>query len=176
MKKLFLFSIIALGMSYTAMAQREGKTRFSIGPELGLATSNPLNAIPGNKGWGLGIGASVEVEHFFRQNLSGIFHAGFVSYAGRSSGSSTKNKAYTTVPITVGGNAYVGSNFHLGAQIGAGLNSMNGGSVTTFAYSPQIGYNFSNRNDKPLDLTVKYDGYAGHGGFSAIGLRLSLFL
>lgn len=176
MKKTLLLSVIALGMSFTALAQREGKTRFSIGPELGIATSNPLDAVPENKGWGLGIGGSAEIEHFFRQSLSGIVHVGFVSYAGRSSGSSTKNKAYTTVPITIGGNAYVGSNFHLGAQIGVGLNSINGGSATTFAYSPQIGYNFSNKNDKPLDLTIKYDGYAGDGNFSAIGIRLSLFL
>lgn len=176
MKKTLLFSVIALGMSFTTMAQREGRTRFSIGPELGIATSNPLRAVPQNKGWGLGVGASAEVEHFFRQNLTGVIHIGFVSYAGRSSGSNTNNKAYTAVPITAGGNAFIGRNFHLGAQVGVGLNSVNGGSVTTFAYSPQIGYNFSNRNDKPLDLTVKYDGYAGNGNFSALGIRLSLIL
>ena len=171
-----MLTTIALSVATLAMAQREGKTRFSIGPELGIATYNPLKALPDNKGWGLGIGASAEVEHFFRENLSGLFHIGFVSYSGRSSGSSTKNKAYNTIPITVGGNAYIGGNFHVGAQIGAGLNSISGSSATTFAYSPQIGYNFRSKNDKPLDLTLKYDGYAGNGNFSALGLRLSLFL
>lgn len=176
MKKIIMLTAIVFATTSIAMAQREGRTRFSIGPELGFAISNPLSGIQDNKGWGIGIGASAEVEHFFRENLSGVFHFGFVSFAGRSSGPNTKNKAYNTVPITVGGNAYVGGNFHVGAQIGVGINSYNGASATCFAYSPQIGYNFRNKNDKPLDLTLKYDGYAGNGNFSALGIRLSLFL
>jgi hypothetical protein len=175
MKKIILLTAIALTTVSIATAQREGKTRFSIGPELGLVTSNPLKNISGNKGWGLGIGASAEIEHFFHQNLSGVAHIGFVSYAGRSSGTNTKNKAYTAIPVTFGGNAYAGR-LHLGAQIGLGFNSVSGSSQTTFAYSPQVGYNFRSKNDKPLDLTVKYDGFAGHGNFGALGLRLSLFL
>ena len=175
MKKIIILTTIALTTASIAMAQRVGKTRFSIGPEIGIAVSNPLKSIPENKGWGLGIGASAEVEHFFQQNLSGILYIGFLSYAGRSAGSNLKNKAYNVIPIEVGGNLYAGSNLHIGALIGVGINSESGSSITTFAYSPQIGYNFS-RNDKPLDLTLKYDGYAGHGNFSALGLRLSLIL
>jgi hypothetical protein len=175
MKKIMFLTVIAVAFSSIAMAQREGKTRFSIGPELGIATSNPYKNIPGNKGWGLGIGASAEVEHFFKDNVSGLIHVGLVSYGGRSTGSATKNKAYTTIPVTVGANAYAGGNIHVGAQFGVGLNNIGGINQTAFAYSPQIGYNFSKR-DKPLDLTLKYDGYAGHGNFSAFGLRLALFL
>jgi len=176
MKKILLLTAIAFTISSVATAQREGKTRFSIGPELGIATYNPYKIDPDNKGFGLGIGASAEVEHFFRENLSGIFHVGIVSYSGRSTGSNTKNKAYTAIPVTVGGNAYLAHNFHAGVQIGVGINSVSGISATTFAYSPQIGYNFRSRNEKPLDLTLKYDGYAGGGNFSALGLRLSIFL
>jgi hypothetical protein len=175
MKKIMLLTVIAVAFSLMATAQREGKTRFSIGPELGIATSNPYKNIPGNKGWGLGLGASAEVEHFFKDNVSGIVHVGLVGYGGRSTGSATKNKAYTTIPVTVGASAYAGSRIHVGAQFGVGLNNIGGINQTAFAYSPQIGYNFSKR-DKPLDLTLKYDGYAGHGNFSAFGLRLSLFL
>ncbi|HUZ59022.1 MAG TPA: hypothetical protein VMU83_09585 [Hanamia sp.] len=175
MKKIIILTLIATTTSFIAMAQREGITRFSLGPELGIATSNPLSGMPDNKGWGLGIGGSAEVEHFFQQNLSGTFYIGFISYGGRSAGSNLKNKAYNVIPVKVGGNLYAGRNFHIGAQIGVGLNSESGSSVTTFAYSPQIGYNFSSKN-KPLDLTLKYDGYAGHGNFSALGIRLSLIL
>ncbi len=174
MKTIILLIAITVTTVSVANAQRQGKTRFSIGPELGYASTNPYKGVNGNKGWGLGIGASAEVEHFFQQNLSGIFHVGFVSYAGRAKDANSKNKAYTAIPVTVGGNAYM-ARLHVGALIGVGLNSLSGTSVTTFAYTPQIGYNFS-RNEKPLDLTLKYDGYAGHGGFGAVGLRLSLFL
>lgn len=175
MKKMILLTVVAFAIASVSVAQRNGKTRFSIGPELGIATSNPYKGITDNKGWGLGIGASAEVEHFFKQNVSGILHVGLVGYNGRSTGSSTKNKAYTLIPVTIGANAYAISNLHVGAQIGVGLNNIGGVSQTAFAYSPQIGYNFS-RREKPLDLTLKYDGYAGHGNFSALALRLSLFL
>lgn len=176
MKKALILIFITLSTATISMAQREGQTRFSIGPELGIATSNPLSSVPGNKGYGLGIGGSAEIEHFFRRNVSGIFHIGFLRYAGRTNGANSKNKAYTTVPITIGGNAYAIRNLHVGAQIGLGLNSVSGSGATTFAYSLQSGYNFRNKSDKPLDLTLKYDGYAGSGNFSALGLRLSLFL
>ena len=175
MKKILLLLAVALTTASIAMAQRNGKTRFSIGPELGIAASNPLKDVSGNKGWGLGIGASAEVEHFFRENMSGTFHAGFVGYNGRSTGSSTKNKAYTVIPLTIGARAYAGNRLHAGAQFGVGLNNIGGIGQTAFAYSPQVGYNFS-KNDKPLDITIKYDGYACHGNFSALGIRLSIIL
>lgn len=169
-----MLTATAVLITTLSMAQREGKTRFSIGPELGVATSNPLKGIPGNKGWGLGIGASVQLDHFYRENLTGNAYLGFVSYAGRAQSGNAKNKAYSVIPVRVGGEFYPGS-FHIGAQIGVGINSMSGAGATAFAYSPQIGFNFS-KNDRPVDLTLRYDGYAGNGNFSALNLRLSLIL
>ncbi len=176
MKKHLLFFVMALTITTVTFGQKYGKTKFSLGAELGYATSNPLkSATINNKGFGLGLGASAQIEHFFQESLSGVVSAGLISYAGRSSGSTENNKAYLAIPILVGGNFYVGDRFHLGAQVGAGLNRQSGASITTFAYSPQIGYKFS-RNEKPLDLTFKYDGYVGNSDFSAIGLRLSFIL
>jgi hypothetical protein len=175
MRKNVLLLIMALSFTSISFAQKEGKTKFSIGPEIGWATTNPLSDIPGNKGWGFGIGGSAQIEHFFREQSSGVVSVGIVNYVGRSSSANTKNKAYTAIPVKAGGNYYVGNKLHLGAQIGIGFNSLSGESITTFAYTPQIGYNFS-RNEKPLDLTFKYDGYAGNGGFGAWGIRLSLIL
>lgn len=170
-----LLCLLVITLAVSAQrSDRYGRTNFGIGPAIGFATSNPLKDLPGNKGWGLGAGGMVQVEHFFRGSFSGVIQSGFISFAGRSAGSNHKNKAYTTVPVRVGANGYLG-NLHLGAQIGVGLNSKSGASATSFAYSPQIGYNFS-RNDLPLDFTVSYDGYAGNGGFSAILFKLSLIL
>ena len=173
-KNFFLFSMTVFVFNI-AFAQREGRTRFSIGPELGIALSNPKKVVPDNKGWGLGIGGSVELEHFFQQNFSTVLYGGFVGYNGRSTGASTKNKAYTAIPVRVGANYYV-RNLHVGAQLGVGFNNLGGTSATAFSYSPQIGYNFKSRNDKPLDLTAKIDGYAGNINFTALDLRLSLIL
>ncbi|MDP4285415.1 MAG: hypothetical protein Q8891_13395 [Bacteroidota bacterium] len=168
MKKMLLLAVIILASATFAMAQRENKTRFSAGPELGIATGMA------GKGWGLGLGLSGDIEHFFQENVSGDFYIGYISFAGKSAGVGIKNKNYTTIPIRVGTRYYVGNNLHFGAQLGVGINRIGGTSTTAFAYSPQIGYNFKSKNDKPLDLTFKYDGYAGNGDFSALGLRLSL--
>ncbi|MEO6681739.1 MAG: hypothetical protein ABIN48_02850 [Ginsengibacter sp.] len=174
MKKYLLFLAVCLSVSTISFGQKYGTTKFSLGPEIGIATSNPFKNT-NNKGFGIGAGASAQIEHFFQESISGVVSAGIVYYSGRSSGSTEKNKAYVAIPVLVGGNAFVGDRFHIGARIGAGLNSVSGISSTTFAYSPQIGYNFS-RNEKPLDLTLKYDGYAGKYNFSALGLRLSFIL
>lgn len=176
MKRL-LFIPVMLFISMTAFSQREeGVTKFEIGPSIGLATSNPLkNDFPENKGWGFGIGGFVTVEHFYKQGVSGVAQIGFMTFSGRStgSGSSSNNKSYKTIPIRAGGNIYAG-NLHIGALVGVGINNFNG-SQTAFAYAPQIGYNFS-RKDTPLDLTVSFDGYAGHGNFSDLSFTLSFVL
>lgn len=164
-----MLTAIALTTASIAMAQRVGKTRFSIGPEIGITTGNASN------GWGFGYGASADVQHFFQENLTGDASVGYVTYLGKSAGQGLRLKNYTTIPIKVGGRYFVTNNFHAGAQIGVGINRVGGSGSTQFAYSPQLGYNFS-RNDKPLDLTLKYDGYAGNGNFSALGLRLSWIL
>lgn len=173
-KKKILTLLFCLTISTAALAQRERTNQFSFGPELGWATSNPLSAFQGNKGWGLGAGGSLQFQRFFTNNLTAGIEAGIITYSGRSRGPDANNKAYTVIPIRVTGNLFVGQ-LHLGAQIGAGFNSFAGSSFTTFSYSPQVGYNFS-RNDVPLDFTIHYDGYAGHDGFGAFMLRLSLVL
>lgn len=175
MKKYFLLFVVGITVTTFSFGQKYGRTKFSLGPEIGYALSNPYKDFPENKGFGLGVGASAQIEHFFRESLSGVVSFGIISYSGRSSGSRDNNKAYVAIPILVGGNAYVGDRFHIGAQIGVGLNSLSGDKVNTFAYSPQIGYKFS-RNEKPVDLTLKYDGYVAKRSFSAVGLRLSLIL
>lgn len=173
-KSIFLLCLGVTSVTFS-FAQQQGKTRFSIGPELGIAISNPMKVIPDNKGWGLGLGGSVDVEHFFQQNFGTVLYAGFVGYNGRSTGESSKNKAYTAIPVRLGANYYV-RNLHVGAQLGVGFNNLGGISSTAFSYSPQIGYNFKNRNGKPLDLTFKIDGYAGNMNFTAANVRLSLIL
>ncbi len=177
MKKLFLIPVLLFTFSCVSMAQNKevGTTKIQIGPVVGWATSNPLKDIPGNKGWGFGIGGELTVEHFYKPSVSGIAELGIMSFSGRSSstGSSTNNKSYKVIPLRAGANLYAG-NLHLGALIGIGFNSFDG-SKTAFAYSPQIGYNFSRKNT-PLDLTVSFDGYAGHGNFSALMFKLSFIL
>lgn len=181
MKKI-LFIVVLAVFTTTVFGQsfdRQLSTRIQIGPAIGFSTHNPLKDVPGNNGWGLGIGGFLQAERFFQENVSGVLQVGVVTYAGKSNGPNTKNKAYNTIPIRGGLNAYYGD-LHVGAQIGVGLNSAKihsegSKSQTAFAYSPQIGYNFF-RKDVPLDLSLSWEGYLGKGNFSGALLRLSWIL
>jgi len=132
MKKLFVLTAIAVCSSLMVKAQKDGITRFSLGPELGVATGTFGNIA------GFGIGATVQAEHFYQENLSGTAIIGFVDYFGSSiPNTNTKYKSSFIIPIRVGGRYYIGDGFHLGAQVGIGFVS---GAISSsgFAYSPQI--------------------------------------
>lgn len=138
MKKIIFFATLAFiyGSSFGQSGDRFNTTKFSIGPTIGFAAHNPLKEVPGNKGWSLGAGGVLQLEHFFQENLSGVAQGGIISYAGRSSGTDTKNKAYTAVPLRFGANGYIGS-LHLGALLGIGFNSFNGASATSLPILPR---------------------------------------
>lgn len=169
MKKVISLMIVSICVSLVGMAQN-GVTRFSVGPELGIATGTF------GLGWGLGIGASAQAEHFFQENLSGTALVGFVSYLGKSIGNGLKYKAINIIPLRVGARFYPVEGFHLGAQIGLGFLTGGGSSSTAFSYSPQVGYNFKTNSGKPIDATFKYDGYTKDGTLGALGIRVALVL
>jgi len=166
MKKLVILTIITISLSTVVKAQKFGETRFSLGPEIGAATGTFGNVA------GLGLGATVQAEHFYQENVSGTILLGFVDYFGSSYNNNLKYKSTLIIPLRVGGRYYIGDGFHLGAQIGVGFIS---GlySTTAFAYSPQIGYNFKTNKGRAIDATFKYDGYASSGSLSAVGIRVA---
>lgn len=168
MRKLILLSFIIILSSLTVSAQKNGTTRFSLGPEIGFATGTFSNIA------GFGIGAIIQAEHFYQENLSVTALFGFVDYFGASiPNTNTKYKSSLILPLRVGGRYYIGDGFHVGAQIGVGFIS-GASSSTGFAYSPQVGYNFRTSKGKAIDATFKYDGYAVSGGsLSALGVRLA---
>jgi hypothetical protein len=170
MRRLFVLTAIAVCSTLMAKAQKDGVTRFSLGPEIGIATGTFSNIA------GLGLGATIQAEHFFQENVSGTAIFGFVDYFGASYNNNLKYKSTLILPLRVGGRYYIGDGFHLGAQIGLGF--VNGYSTSTaFAYSPQVGYNFKTKKGKLIDATFKYDGYAVSGGtLSAVGIRVAYVL
>lgn len=167
MKRIFVLTVIAVCSSLMVTAQKDGTTRFSLGPELNIATGTFAN------GWGLGLGVSVQAEHFYQENLSGTVYFGLLDYFGKSNGVGSKYTSTTILPLRVGGRYYIGDGFHVGAQIGLGFVSYVGSS-TAFAYSPQFGYNFKTAKGQSIDAVFKYDGYAVSGGsLSSVGFRVA---
>lgn len=166
MRRLIVLTAIAACSSLMVKAQKIGMTRFSLGAELSVTTGTA--SITNS----LGIGASIQAEHFYQEDISGTASFGITSYLGKSASATQNYKAYTVFPLMVGGRYYIGNGFHLGAQIGLGFAT--GG--TAFAYSPQIGYNFKTSKGKSIDTDFKYNGYANDGTFSAVGIRVAYVL
>ena len=63
---ILLVVLFAASSAFSQSKGRRGDNRFGIGPVIGFATSNPLKNEPENKGWGLGAGGMIQLEHFFR--------------------------------------------------------------------------------------------------------------
>ncbi len=179
MKKSILLSVLIICASITAMAQPgQGKFRFSIGPEIGYVTGTY------HASWNLGAGGSAQAEYFVKDNVSITVLGGFVGYLGTTVPGypGYKYQALNIIPVKAGIRYYIGESFHVGAQLGVGFIDNGAGHSTAFAYSPVIGYNFKTSNDKGIDFSIKYDGYAfnqndipnGYGGtFGAVGIRLA---
>lgn len=170
MKKISAIFVIAVISTLSVSAQGNGGTSISVGPELMVTTGKSGDV------WGLGIGASAQLETFFKDNVSGTGYFGFNTFNGKSipGSSNLKYKAMNIIPVRVGARYYIGDGFHLGAQLGVGFLSTAGASKTALAYSLQTGYNFNTKKGRSVDASLKYDGYGYSGGpFSAIGIRLA---
>ena len=169
MKKLFfLFSITAILISSGSFAQLDNKFKFSVGVELGLATGNFSN------GYSFGIGGTGQAEFSIQDKFRGTVTGGIVFYNGKSIGNGVKNTGLTVIPIRVGGKYYLTSSVYGALQLGVGF--LNKGLGAAFAYSPQIGYEFLSKNNKPVDIAFKYDAYLKNGTLGSLGIRLALVL
>lgn len=165
MKRIILFALISFCTSMMAMAQDQAAFKFSVGPEIGLATGSFANT------HSFGIGATAQAEISLKKNLYGTLTAGVISYNGKSYGAGLKFKGATILPFRAGVKYFLIGGVYGGLQAGVGFLNNAGG--TAFAYSPQLGYEFKTKSGKAVDATFKYDGYSKDGTISALGFRLA---
>ena len=165
MKRIILFALMSFCTSIIALAQNQPGFKFSVGPEIGLATGSFANS------HSFGIGATAQAEVSLQEHLYGTITAGVISYNGKSSGAGYKYKGTSIVPFRVGVKYFLTGGVYGGLQAGVGF--LNNGAGTAFAYSPQLGYEFRTKTGKAVDATFKYDGYSKNGTISALGFRLA---
>lgn len=165
MKKIFLvLGITALCSG--AFAQKDNKSHFSVGPELGIATGDF------NVTHSVGIGVTVQGEVNVAQSTNVTLTMGYMSYAGKSYAAGLKFKAQGIIPVRAGIKYFFSEGFYGAAQLGAGF--FNNGGGAALAYSPMLGYEFNTKSGKAVDATVKYDGYSKNGsGLGSVGVRLA---
>jgi hypothetical protein len=164
MKKIIVFTILSFCTSMMVFAQDQPKFKFSVGPEIGFATGSFANT------HSFGIGATGQIEISLQEHLYGTATAGLIAYNGKSSGAGFKYKGITILPVRVGVKYFLAGGIYGALQTGFAF--LNNGAGTTFAYSPQVGYEFNTKSGKAVDATFKYDGYSKNG-IGALGFRLA---
>jgi hypothetical protein len=161
MKKLLLSSIVLTLSFFGAKAQMaQGDFHFGVGLNLGL----PLGDFKTTNSFG--IGAHIQGEYNFTENVTGVATTGYTSYFGKTytfdegGGNTVSIKASTVglIPVLVGVRFYPVEQFFVGAQAGLGIVTGGSSSTSAFDYYPQIGYNADN-----FQVIFGYNGLSKDG-------------
>lgn len=162
MKKNLLASIVLLSSFACANAQMtQGDFNFGAGVQLALPTGTM------GTGWTFGVGAQLQGEYAFTDQISGVATTGYTSFFGKTmtfsdgfGGTiSEKEPAIGHIPILVGARFYPSEQIFIGAQVGLGLFTGSGSSTSGFEYRPQIGYNADQ-----FQVILSYDATGVTGG------------
>ncbi len=158
MKKVLLATMLFVGIAVSGFAQKG--SNFSVGLEAGLPIGSTSNA------YTVAIGGSLKYEAPIATGTSFTLTAGYTSFQGKTIGT-FKVPAAGFVPVKAGIKYFLADSFYGEAQVGAAFSTQSGGG-TAFAYSPGIGYKFSD----VIDLGVRYEAWSKSGTVSQIGARL----
>ena len=161
MKKVLLAAILLVGTAVSSFAQKGG-SNFSVGLEAGLPVGSTSNF------YTVAIGGSLKYEAPIATGTNFTLSAGYTSFQGKTLAAPFgKVAAFGAIPVKAGIKQFFGDAFYGEAQLGAAFLTQTGGG-TAFAYSPGIGYKFSD----VIDLGVRYEAWSKGGTTSQIGARL----
>jgi hypothetical protein len=158
MKKILLALTVISISTLTASAQMaQGDFQFAAGLHLALPTGD-LNTTHS-----FGIGAHIQGEYAFSENLTGVATTGYTSFFGKTIsdgfGDNFKVSSVGQIPILAGARYYPSEQFFFGAQIGFGIWTGGGSSTSGFEYRPQVGYNADQ-----FQVILAYDATSVTGG------------
>ncbi len=159
MKKVLLATMLFVGIAVSGFAQKSG-SNLSVGLEAGLPVGTAKNA------YNLAIGGSLKYEAPIATGTSFTLTAGYTSFQGKTI-AGFKVPAAGFIPVKAGIKYFLADAFYGEAQLGAAFSTQSGGG-TAFAYSPGVGYKFSD----VIDLGVRYEAWSNNGTVGQIGARL----
>ena len=149
MKKLFL-SLAVIAATLSASAQTKTTTtspfRVSLGVDAVAPFGNLADVTP------FGIGGSLEGDYAVDNTLALTLNAGYIRFLQKNN----NGLKLGVIPVLAGIKYYFTPQFYSSAQLGVGVFTSNGNSVSKFAYAPGIGYKFSDN----FDAGVKYQAYS----------------
>lgn len=155
--KFLVPAVAAVALFFSTNVNAQSAPKLGIGLNLGVPTSNSHN---------FAIGGDLRYQFDMDKQLSIPITVGYTSLMGKDN---TPNIGF--IPLKVGLKYFFdesGSGVYGLGEVGAAFGT-NSGSGTSFAYSPAIGYSWSNG----LDLAAKFEGYSKSGfntGYAGIRL------
>ena len=163
MKKFLLATVLFVGAAVSGFAQ--SKDKVSVGVEAGIPVGNASN------GYNFAIGGSLKYDHPIAASTSLTLSAGYTSFLGKTVTypivGAVKTPAAGFIPVKAGIKYFFAPAFYGEAQLGAAFSTQSGGG-TAFAYSPGVGYKFSDL----VDLGVRYEAWSNNGTVSQVAARL----
>jgi len=166
MKKVLITLMVLSGFAVNSFAQSSNDGgKVSIGVEAGIPVGDISN------GYNFVIGGSLKFEQPVANALAVTLTAGYSSFQGKTVtilGVSGKYPAAGFIPAKAGLKFGIADALYGEAQLGAAFSTESGGG-TAFAYSPGIGFKFSEN----IDLGVRYEGWSHSGNtVSQVAARL----
>jgi hypothetical protein len=157
LKSLLVTFSSCLLMAATASAQNSWKVGFGVnsGPATGEAFKYTLDG-------------DIRAEKRLSTSVTGTLSAGFTHFFEKDHfrGFSLYGSPYNVIPVKAGIKYFVGHQFYLGGELGAGFAFEQWG--TSFIWSPSAGLAFNNG----LDLSLRYEDFTQSPATKAVSLRL----
>jgi hypothetical protein len=162
----FTAAAIFIGTNVNAQSTPKSALRFGIGLE-GLAPVGDLH-----QGSNFGIGGTARLQYGLADNLALTLTSGYYNFFAKSydlpGGGSIKGDDLGIVPVKLGIKAFVSQNVYLGAEVGAGFETIENGNTKLIA-SPGIGW-----ANQSWDIGARYENFSGqNNSYGTIGLRIA---
>jgi hypothetical protein len=175
MKKFKFLVLVALAVivSAGAFAQKQsevGRPSLSVGVEGALPLGDFKTA------YNFGIGGSLKAAFPVASDFDLTLTAGYITFSGKTLGTSGKVPAYNTIPIKVGARLRFAGGPYVEPQLGYTSVSSSAYSIFpkssfgAFTYAANVGYMFS----PAVDLGLRYEAFSKNSSTTSfIGARLA---
>lgn len=159
----FTAAALFIGTNVNAQSTPKSALRFGIGLE-GLAPVGNLHNVSN-----IGVGGTARLQYGLADNLALTLTSGYYNFFGKKIPGTDENyDSFGIVPLKAGIKAFVSQNIYLGAEVGAGFETHEGGNTKLLA-SPGIGW-----ANQSWDIGARYENYSGQSNnYGTIGLRIA---
>jgi hypothetical protein len=164
--KLMAIAISAVAILFTTNAKAQtsnpNQWRLGIGVEGGIPTGS-INDYSKFE-----LGGTARLQYGVAKNLALTLTSGYYNFFADDAAKSVGGKSIGIIPVKLGGKLFFDSPIYVGAEAGAGFETVYAKN-TKLLFSPAVGW-----ANKSWDVGVRYEGFAGQGdNYGVVALRVA---